>query len=61
MRGLLLFLTGALAGAAATVLYTTEKGEDVRERIKTLLMRRGIIAPDEVDEFIAMVTQQIED
>lgn len=61
MKGLLLFLTGALAGAAATALYTTEKGEDLRERIKTMLMRRGLIAPDEVDEFIAMVTQQIED
>lgn len=61
MKGLLLFLTGAAVGAAATALVTTDKGEEVRRRIKEMLVKKGIIADDQVDNFVEMIASQIEE
>ncbi|MDO4320869.1 MAG: YtxH domain-containing protein [Bacteroidales bacterium] len=61
MRGLALFLGGALVGAAVAALYTPEKGEDLRYRIKALLQKKGIIPSDSVDEFVEMLAAEIED
>lgn len=61
MRGLALFLGGALVGAALAALYTPEKGEDLRYRIKVLLQKKGIIPSDSVDEFVEMLADEIED
>lgn len=53
MRALTLisaFLGGAIVGCGAALLFTPEKGADVRERIRTLLKKRGIqISDAEVD------------
>lgn len=61
MKGLLLFLTGAAVGAVATALVTTEKGEEVRRRIKEMLVKKGIIADDQVEDFVEMIASQIEE
>ncbi len=61
MRGLLLFLGGAIAGAAVTALYTPERGEDLRYRIKVLLQKKGILPVDKVDEFVDMIAAEIEE
>lgn len=61
MRGLLLFLGGAIAGAAVTALYTPERGEDLRYRIKALLQKKGILPVDKVDEFVDMIAAEIEE
>lgn len=61
MKGLVIFLGGALVGAAATALFTPEKGEDMRYRIKMLLQKKGIIPSDSVDEFVEMLAAEIED
>lgn len=61
MKGLLLFLTGAAVGAATTALVTTEKGEEVRRRIKEMLVKKGIIADDQVEDFVEMIASQIEE
>lgn len=48
------FLGGAIVGCGAALLFTPEKGADVRERIAELLRRRGIkISDDEVDALVA--------
>ncbi len=61
MKGLALFIGGALVGAAAAALFTPEKGEDLRYRIKMLLMKRGIIPSDNIDEFVELLATEIED
>lgn len=61
MKNLALILGGAVVGAAVMALFAPEKGEDLRERIKMLLMKRGIIRPDHVDEFVELIAQEIED
>lgn len=48
------FLGGAIVGCGAALLFTPEKGADVRERIAELLRRRGVkISDDEVDALVA--------
>lgn len=61
MKGLAIFLAGALAGAAVTALYTPEKGEDMRARLKLLLQKKGIIPADNIDEFVEMLAAEIQD
>lgn len=61
MKKLALFLGGALVGAAAVALFTPEKGEDLRYRIKMLLMKRGLVEPDNVNEFVELIASEIED
>ena len=48
------FLGGAIVGCSAAILFAPEKGSDIRERICTLLKKRGIrISDDEVDALVA--------
>ena len=48
------FLGGAIVGCGAALLFAPEKGSDVRERICSLLKKRGIrISDDEVDALVA--------
>lgn len=61
MKSLAVFLGGALVGAALTALYTPERGEDLRYRIKLLLQKKGILPSDSVDEFVEMLAAEIED
>lgn len=61
MKNLTIFLGGALVGAAAAALFTPEKGEDLRYRIKMLLMKKGIVEPDNINEFVEIIASEIED
>ncbi|MDE7437669.1 MAG: YtxH domain-containing protein [Muribaculaceae bacterium] len=48
------FVGGAIVGCGAALLFTPEKGEDVRSRICKLLKRKGIkISDSEVDALVA--------
>ena len=48
------FLGGAIVGCSAALLFTPEKGEDVRKRIVKCLRKRGIkISDAEVDALVA--------
>lgn len=57
MRALTLisaFLGGAIVGCSAAMLFTPEKGEDVRARLCSLLKKKGIkLSDDEVDALVA--------
>ncbi len=63
MKYLLAFLGGAAVGAAAAILTAPEKGVETRARIKILLKKYGIVAPDDeleemVDEIRAEIAEQ---
>ena len=48
------FLGGAIVGCGAALLFTPEKGSDLRNRIVDLLRKRGIkISDSEVDALVA--------
>lgn len=48
------FLGGAIVGAGAAVLFAPEKGSDLRDKICSLLRKRGIkISDAEVDALVA--------
>ena len=48
------FVGGAIVGCGAALLFTPEKGADVRSRICKILRRNGIkISDSEVDELVA--------
>jgi len=56
------FLGGAIVGAAAALLFAPEKGEDIRERIKTMLRKKGICCNDkEIDALVEQLTTEIDD
>lgn len=60
MKHLFAFLGGAIVGAAAALLFAPEKGEDLRERIKDILRRNGVIPADEIDEVVERIAAEIE-
>ena len=60
MKGLMTFIGGALVGAAIAALYTPVKGEDLRERIRRKLIEKGLIEAKEVEQFVDVVIQQLE-
>lgn len=48
------FLGGAIVGCGAALLFTPEKGSDLRSRLVTLLRKRGVkISDEEVDALVA--------
>ncbi|MBS5436282.1 MAG: YtxH domain-containing protein [Muribaculaceae bacterium] len=56
------FLGGAIVGAGAALLFAPEKGEDLRERIKGILRKRGICCNDkEIDALVEQLTTEIDD
>lgn len=60
MKGLLTFLAGAAVGAITAALLTPTTGEELRERIRLALQKRGILATDDVDELVEMIASQVE-
>lgn len=53
MNILYAFIGGALVGAGAALLFSPEKGEDLRAYIKDLLKKKGICNCDShVDEIV---------
>lgn len=51
------FVGGAIVGCGAALLFTPEKGADVRKRICDILKRNGIkISDSEVDALVAELT-----
>lgn len=61
MKGLFTFVLGAAIGAAATALFTPVTGEELRARVRVILQKKGIIAADDIDEFVEMIATQVED
>ncbi len=61
MKGLMTFVLGAAVGAAVTALLTPTTGEELRERIKLILQKKGIIAVDKVDELVEMIAAEVEE
>lgn len=60
MKALTVFLGGAAVGAITALLFAPESGEDLRYRIKTLLKKKGIIKPDQIDILAARIVAEIE-
>lgn len=60
MKLLYAFLGGAIAGAGLALLFAPEKGEDLREQIKEVLRKYGVIPASSeeeiVDEIVAEIT-----
>lgn len=63
MRGLTTFVGGALVGAAVTALFTTETGAEIRDRVRTMLRKRGWLPLCEVEEseYVELIAAQLED
>lgn len=56
------FLGGAILGAGVAILFAPEKGEDLRNRIKDMLKKKGLCCCDsELDRLIEQLTNEIED
>lgn len=60
MKPLTIFLGGLAVGAVAGLLLAPEKGEDLRDRIKSMLKKRGVIPPTDIDVLIEEISADIE-
>lgn len=60
MKGFFVFLGGALVGAAAVALMTPLKGEELRSRIRKILIEKGILASEQVEEFVERIALEVE-
>lgn len=55
------FLGGAVVGCAAALLFAPEKGEDVRQRLCTMLRRKGVKFNDaDVDALVAELSADVD-
>lgn len=61
MKGLLTFLAGAAVGAIATALLTPTTGPELRDRIRTYLKKKGIIAAEEIDQLVELIASEVEE
>lgn len=61
MKGLFIFLGGALVGAAAAALLTPMRGDELRDKIRKILIEKGVIATDEIEEFVERVALELEE
>lgn len=65
MRGLNLlyaFLGGAIVGAGAALLFAPEKGEELRDEIKSLLKKYGLCKctkEEELEEIVDEIAAEI--
>lgn len=60
MRSLTYFLIGALAGATTALLLTPKKGEDLRNDIREILIRKGIIKNVSEEEIVEQIVAEIQ-
>lgn len=60
MKYLLTFLAGGLAGAAVALLFAPMKGDDLRDKIRETLQRRGICGDCEIDVLVEKIATDIE-
>lgn len=60
MKYLYAFIGGAIVGAAASLLFAPEKGEDMRNQIKNVLRKHGLIKGSEMDDLVDQIAAQIE-
>ena len=53
------FLGGAILGAGIAILFAPEKGEDLRNRIKDMLKKKGLnFCDSELDRLIEQLTEE---
>lgn len=58
------FLGGAIVGAGAALLFTPEKGEDLRLQIKDLLKKYGLCKctqEEELEEIVDQIAAEIKE
>lgn len=58
------FLGGAIVGAGAALLFTPEKGEDLRLQIKDLLKKYGLCTctqEEELEEIVDQIAAEIKE
>lgn len=65
MKGLSIlyaFLGGAVVGCVAAMLFAPEKGEDLRNRIKALLKKKGIdFSDDDIEDLVEQISAELKD
>ena len=61
MKGLMIFLGGALVGAAAAALFTPMSGAELRARIRKILIEKGVVAAEDVENFVERIALEIEE
>jgi gas vesicle protein len=55
------FIGGAIIRAGVAILFAPEKGEDMRNRIKDMLKKKGLYCCDsELDRLIEQLTEEVE-
>ena len=56
------FIGGAILGAGVAILFDPEKGEDLLDRIKDMLKKKGLCCCDsELDRLIEQLTSETEE
>lgn len=60
MKLMYAFLGGAIVGAAAALLFAPEKGSDLRDQIREILVRKGVIKRGDSDEIVEQIVAEIE-
>lgn len=61
MKELLIFIGGALIGATAAALLTPYQGKELRERVKNMLIEKGIASAENVEEYVERIILKIEE
>lgn len=62
MKYLLSFIGGTIIGASAALLFAPQKGEDLREKIRETLRKKGIIKCEcSEDEIIEQIVAELQE
>lgn len=55
------FLGGAIVGCSVALLFTPASGEDMRNKVKSFLKKKGVkISDEEVDDLVAELAEMTE-